>query len=350
MAVCSVIHSANLWLFALRMKYILSKNLSFICYINAFVRYHSCITGILLIWSKTYSMSVLSIKNLTKNYGKLRAVDGLNLEIEKGHVYGLLGPNGSGKTTTLGIILDVLRQDDGTYEWFEGAYGEHARMKIGAILETPNFYPYLNASENLDIIRRIKGVSTVDYDDLLEVVNLAHRKKSAFRTYSLGMKQRLAIAATMIGDPEVLIFDEPTNGLDPQGIAEVRNILSRIASMGNTVLMASHILDEVEKICDHVAIIKNGKLLATGPIGAILSQDLIIEIDAVNRESLQVLLNNHPAVKTAVNKGEWIECTVDESESIEAFSKSIFDQGIIPTRMVARKSRLEEEFLQITSN
>jgi len=198
-------------------------------------------------------MSVLSIKNLTKSYGKLTAVDGLNLEIEKGHIYGLLGPNGSGKTTTLGIILDILRPDDGTYEWFEGEYGDKARMKIGAILETPNFYPYLNASENLDIVRRIKRVSNVDYDELLEVVNLAHRKKSAFRTYSLGMKQRLAIAATMIGDPEVLIFDEPTNGLDPQGIAEVRNILSRIASMGNTVIMASHILDEVEKICDHVA-------------------------------------------------------------------------------------------------
>jgi len=268
-------------------------------------------------------MSVLSIKNLTKSYGKLTAVDGLNLEIEKGHIYGLLGPNGSGKTTTLGIILDILRPDDGTYEWFEGEYGDKARMKIGAILETPNFYPYLNASENLDIVRRIKRVSNVDYDELLEVVNLAHRKKSAFRTYSLGMKQRLAIAATMIGDPEVLIFDEPTNGLDPQGIAEVRNILSRIASMGNTVIMASHILDEVEKICDHVAIIKNGRLLATGPIGAILSNDLIIEVNAVNRDSLESLLKNHPSVKTVASKKDWIECTVDESESVEAFSKSL---------------------------
>ena len=295
-------------------------------------------------------MSVLSIKNLTKSYGKLKAVDGLNLEIEKGHIYGLLGPNGSGKTTTLGIILDVLRQEEGTYQWFDGIYGENARMKIGAILETPNFYPYLNASENLDIIRRIKGVSKVDYDELLEVVNLAHRKKSAFRTYSLGMKQRLAIAATMIGDPEVLIFDEPTNGLDPQGIAEVRNILSRIASMGNTVLMASHILDEVEKICDHVAIIKNGKLLATGPIGAILSNDLIIEVDAIERSSLEMALMNHPAVKTIVPKSDWIECTVDEGVSVEGFSRALYDQGIIPIRMVARKSRLEEEFLQITSN
>jgi ABC-2 type transport system ATP-binding protein len=295
-------------------------------------------------------MPVLSINNLTKSYGSLTAVDGLNLEIEKGHVYGLLGPNGSGKTTTLGIILDILRQDEGTYEWFDGAYGEDARIKIGAILETPNFYPYLNAAENLDIVRRIKGVDKVKFDELLEIVNLAHRKKSAFRTYSLGMKQRLAIAATMIGDPEVLIFDEPTNGLDPQGIAEVRKILSEIASKGNTVIMASHILDEVEKICDHVAIIKNGRMLASGPIGAIMSKDTIIEINAQNNEALHDLLKNHPAVKTVHRKLEWIECTVDESESIESFSRSIYDQGIVPTRIVARKTRLEEEFLQITSS
>ena len=295
-------------------------------------------------------MSVLSIKNLTKSYGKLTAVDGLNLEIEKGHIYGLLGPNGSGKTTTLGIILDILRPDDGTYEWFGGAYGENARLKIGAILETPNFYPYLNASENLDIVRRIKGVSHVDYDELLEVVNLAHRKKSAFRTYSLGMKQRLAIAATMIGDPEVLIFDEPTNGLDPQGIAEVRNILSRIASMGNTVIMASHILDEVEKICDHVAIIKNGKLLATGPMGAIMSKDTTIEIDAIDRDRLLSVLVNHPLVKKMLPTKEWMECLIDENASIDEFSRSLYQKGIIPTRIVARKRKLEEEFLQITSN
>ena len=294
--------------------------------------------------------NLLEVNNVSKYFGDFKALNDVSISIPKGSIFGLLGPNGSGKSTTLGIILDVLRQEEGTYQWFDRIYGENARMKIGAILETPNFYTYLNASENLDIIRRIKGVSKVDYDELLEVVNLAHRKKSAFRTYSLGMKQRLAIAATMIGDPEVLIFDEPTNGLDPQGIAEVRNILSRIASMGNTVLMASHILDEVEKIYDHVAIIKNGKLLATGPIGAILSNDLIIEVDAIKRSSLEMALMNHPAVKTIVPKSDWFECTVDEGVSVEGFSRALYDQGIIPIRMVARKSRLEEEFLQITSN
>ncbi len=295
-------------------------------------------------------MPVLSIRNLTKSYGKIKAVNDLSLEIEKGHVYGLLGPNGSGKTTTLGILLDILRPDHGSYEWFEGAYGEDARIHIGAILETPNFYPYLNAAENLDIVRRIKGIDHVNYDELLEVVNLAHRKKSAFRTYSLGMKQRLAIAATMIGDPQVLIFDEPTNGLDPQGIAEVRNILSRIADMGNTVIMASHILDEVEKICSHVAIIKNGRMLATGPIGAILSNDTTVEIDATDRQSLIDALGSNEYVKSFIEKKNWIECLISEEIAIDRFSKSLYAGGIVPTRLVGRKRRLEEEFLEITSN
>lgn len=293
-------------------------------------------------------MAVLDIRNLTKRYGKIKAINQLSLSIEKGNVYGLLGPNGSGKTTTLGIILDILRADEGSYEWFDGAYGEHARIHIGAILETPNFYPYLTASENLEIVRQIKGAPKSNFDELLEMVNLAHRKKSAFRTYSLGMKQRLAIAATMIGDPQVLIFDEPTNGLDPQGIAEVRVILKRIADMGNTVIMASHILDEVEKICSHVAIIKNGVLLATGPVGSILSNDVTIEIDAYDRNALITKLSELSYVNSVNQKKEWTECLIDEDVDITQFSKELYEMGIVPTRLVARKRRLEEEFLEIT--
>ena len=211
-------------------------------------------------------MTVLQISGLTKKYGKITALKSLDLKIEQGNVYGLLGPNGSGKTTTLGIILGILKQDDGSFSWFGDKYGDQYRLKIGAILETPNFYPYLNADENLEIIRHIKNDQNADFTELLTMVNLVDRRKSNFSTYSLGMKQRLAIAATLIGEPEVLIFDEPTNGLDPQGIAEVREILKKIANTGKTVIMASHILDEVEKICSHVAIIKKGQLLATGPV------------------------------------------------------------------------------------
>jgi len=295
-------------------------------------------------------MAVLEISNLTKSYGKVKALDNLNLTIEAGNIYGLLGPNGSGKTTTLGIILDILRQDSGTYTWFDNAYSDKSRLRIGSILETPNFYPYMNAAQNLEIVRQIKKVDHVDFDELLELVNLYHRRKSAFRAYSLGMKQRLAIAATLIGDPDVLIFDEPTNGLDPQGIAEVRTILKRIAGQGNSVIMASHILDEVEKICSHVAIIKKGKLLATGPVGAILNNDITIEIASADMDLLSSVLSDKSYVSKMSRMPEWIECQVDETMDVSKFSNDMYQSGVPPTRLVARKRRLEEEFLEITKD
>jgi len=293
-------------------------------------------------------MEVLSIKNLSKSYSKLKALDGLNLVIEPGQIMGLLGPNGSGKTTTLGIILGILKQDSGDYTWFENKYKNKHRLRIGSILETPNFFPYLNADENLNIVRQIKNVPKQEFDELLELVQLKTRRKSNFRTYSLGMKQRLAIAATLIGDPDVVIFDEPTNGLDPQGIMEVRSVLSKIASRGKTVLMASHILDEVEKICTHVTIIKRGKLLATGPVGSILSNDLTIEVASQNTDLLIGYLRSREYVKNINPKEKIVECQVDESIDISEFSKSIFESGITLTHLVARKKRLEEAFLEIT--
>ncbi len=293
-------------------------------------------------------MLALNIQNLSKSYGRIQAVKDLNLEIETGTVYGILGPNGSGKTTTLGMILDIIRPNTGSYEWFEGNYGVDHRKKIGAILETPNFYPYLNAPENLEIIRRIKGAPKQNFDELLELVNLSHRKKSKFRTYSLGMKQRLAIAATLIGKPKVLIFDEPTNGLDPQGIAEVRNILTEIAGMGNTVIMASHILDEVEKICSHVAILKEGNLLAKGLVGSILSDDVTVEIGSVDLDALVEVLYALPEVSNISRKAKWLECTIPSDQNAERINQKLFKKGIIVNHLVSRKRRLEEEFLEIT--
>ena len=299
---------------------------------------------------KSTNMAVLEVQNLSKSYGRIKALDQLNLTIEAGNLYGILGPNGSGKTTTLGVILDILKPDSGSYTWFDGAYGDKFRLRIGSILETPNFYPYMNAPQNLEIVRQIKKVDEINVDELLELVNLAHRKRSKFRTYSLGMKQRLAIAATLIGDPDVLIFDEPTNGLDPQGIAEVRGILTRIAGMGKSVIMASHILAEVEKICSHVAIIKKGRLLATGPVGAILSNDITIEVASEDMEQLQRVLSSKPYVTRIEKVGGWYECLVNEDVNVTEFSRALFNDEVTPTRLVARKRRLEEEFLEITKN
>jgi len=292
--------------------------------------------------------TILEIKGLTKKYGPVTALNNLNLTIESGNIYGLLGPNGSGKTTTLGIILGILRQDGGDFTWFDGRYGDKYRMPIGAILETPNFYPYLDADDNLDIIADIKKVDKPDITKLLELVNLAHRRKSKFRTYSLGMKQRLAIAATLIGDPDVVIFDEPTNGLDPEGIAEVRNILLKVADTGKTVIMASHILDEVEKICSHVAILKNGRLLATGPVGSILNDDITIEVAADDMGALAIWLSEVPWINSVTEVRGILECGAENSKTGSDLNKLAYERGIQLSHIVTRKRRLEEEFLEIT--
>ena len=293
-------------------------------------------------------MNVLQIKDLSKSYGKIKAVDKLNLTIEPGQIYGILGPNGSGKTTTLGMITGILQSDSGSYTWFENK-SENPLKKIGTILETPNFFPYLNADENLEIVRHIKGTDDRNFDKILTTVNLIGRRKSKFSTYSLGMKQRLAIAATLVGDPDVLIFDEPTNGLDPQGIADVRTTLTDIANTGRTVILASHILDEVEKICTHVAIIKNGTLLATGSVGSILSSDKSIEIAAAEDAALENWLKANPRIKSIKKDGFFFDCSVEEDYEVIEMSKALSQLQIYPTHLVVRKKKLEEEFLQIIS-
>ena len=294
-------------------------------------------------------MVALKIDQLSKRYGTVQALNQLSLEINYGEIYGILGPNGSGKTTTLAILLDVIKSDSGTFTWFGGKYGNDARRHIGAILETPNFYPYLNAKENLDIIAQIKQAPDYPLDYLLELVDLKHRQGSLFRTYSLGMKQRLAIAASLIGDPDVLIFDEPTNGLDPQGIAEVRATILKIAQQGKTILFASHILDEVEKICSHVAIIKKGNLMATGTVGSIINQNFLIEIKSTNLENLQQIFEHHPMVNQISKDGEFLVLQVEEDTSIEAINQYAFSKNIILTHLKKRRKSLEAEFLEIIS-
>ncbi len=211
--------------------------------------------------------TILTINNLTKKFGNLTAVDNLSFSIERGNVYGILGPNGSGKSTTLGIVLNVVNETSGDFHWFDGSGTTHAALKkVGAIIERPNFYPYMTAFQNLELVCKIKGVSKDKIKEKLELVALADRKNSKFDTFSLGMKQRLAIASALLNDPEILILDEPTNGLDPQGIHQIREIIKKIASEGTTILLASHLLDEVEKVCSHVVILRKGKSLYTGSV------------------------------------------------------------------------------------
>ncbi|MBK9014902.1 MAG: ATP-binding cassette domain-containing protein [Saprospiraceae bacterium] len=294
-------------------------------------------------------MAVLQINGLTKRYGAITAVNNLNLLIEAGNVYGILGPNGSGKTTTLGSVLGIIRPDSGTYTWFDGQYGTDERMHIGSLLETPNFYPYLSPVKNLEITAHIKKIASPKIDPLLELVNLAQRRDSPFSTFSFGMKQRLAIASALIGDPEVLIFDEPTNGLDPQGIAEVREIILRIAAEGKTIIMASHILDEVEKVCSHVAIIKRGKLLASGEVGAILSNDRQVDIAAEDLGRLRELLAGFVGVNSITEKNKLLQLQVSPELTATQLNKLAFDNGLVVSHLVMKPKSLESEFLEITA-
>ena len=295
-------------------------------------------------------MKVLEIENVSKSYGKHKALKSLNLTLERGNVYGLLGPNGSGKTTTLGIILGVLKADEGQFTWFEEKYEPFPRLKVGAILETPNFYPYLNAIDNLRIVQHIKRSPQDDLESLLKWVNLYERRKSNFKSYSLGMKQRLAIAAALIGEPDVLIFDEPTNGLDPQGIAEIREIILKIADEGKTIFMASHILDEVEKICSHVAILKNGNLIAEGPVGTILGDSVILELGANSDMETKLLswIDDREDMELMNKDGAIFLVAIESDCDPEGVNRDAFENGLTLSHLKIRKRSLEEEFLSIT--
>lgn len=295
-------------------------------------------------------MTILTTHQLTKQFGHLIAVNQLNLNIQQGQVLGLLGPNGSGKTTTLGMVLGITQPTSGTYTWFGGKYGNKERIHIGTLLETPNFYPYMSARKNLEIVALIKKQGKEDIDKILDIVNLSDRADTKFKTFSLGMKQRLAIAGAMIADPQVLILDEPTNGLDPEGIAEVRSIVQRITQSGKTIIMASHILDEVEKTCSHVAIIKKGNLLASGTVGAILTSDKLIEIAIEDMSQIQSLKAFFPQnIKKIEEEKDYLVLTLPEDGwGAAQFNRAAFEHGITLTRILERKQSLEAEFLEIT--
>ncbi|UAY54104.1 ABC transporter ATP-binding protein [Arachidicoccus terrestris] len=295
------------------------------------------------------SDNVLSIQSLSKSYGTLQALAAVSFDVPKGSIYGILGPNGSGKTTLLGILTDVLRPDNGQFTLLEEPDPVSARKRIGTLLETPNFYPYLSAYKNLEISAAIKGVSTMEIDPVLDRVGLLARKHSKFSTFSLGMKQRLAIGSALLGNPEMLILDEPTNGLDPNGIAEIRNLIKGLSQEGRTVLMASHLLDEVEKVCTHVAIIKNGKLLASGSVGEVLASDDVIALRAADLERLAEIL---PGVKGYVSQDRLESRILLHADlgtsSLEEINRYCFEHGVVLEHLALQRASLEAKFLEIT--
>lgn len=294
--------------------------------------------------------TILSIQNLNKRFGLLQAVKNVSLEIHKGNVYGILGPNGSGKSTTLGIVLNVVNKTSGEYSWFGGKMETHeALKKVGAIIERPNFYPYMTAEENLKLVCKIKNINYSKVEEKLIVVGLLERKDSKFSTFSLGMKQRLAIASALLNDPEILILDEPTNGLDPQGIHQIRDIIRRIASQGTTILLASHLLDEVEKVCSHVLVLRKGEILYSGTVDGMTSNEGFFELQSDDNAALKAVLSSHPSVEKIVEEEDKIWVYLHGPLEASALNKFLAEKNIYLNHLVKRKNSLEEQFLELTN-
>ncbi len=295
---------------------------------------------------------VLSLSNITKSYGSVQALKDVSFAVPEGSVFGILGPNGSGKTTLLSIILDVLKAKSGTFLWFGQPGSPDQRKKIGSLLETPNFYHYLSAVDNLKVTQSISGRgSNADIIDVLKKVKLYERRRSRFKTYSLGMKQRLAIGASLLGAPKVLVLDEPTNGLDPVGIAEMRELIVELKALGHTIIMASHLLDEVEKVCTHVAILKTGTLITTGEVNEVMQDEDIVEVGAENLENLVAVLQHFSnGVRLDAVSGTVQFSLSKGTANLEEVNAFCFSKGIVLKHLLLKKKRLEARFFELTNN
>ncbi len=291
---------------------------------------------------------VLKVENLNKSYGNVHALKGLSFEVTAGSVYGFLGPNGSGKTTTMAILLGILSADSGQFSWFGNGQDDANRMRLGALLETPNFYPYLSARQNLKVTGLIKNVDNLEtrINEVIERVGLVGRDTDKFKTYSLGMKQRLAIASALLNDPEILVLDEPTNGLDPQGIADIRELISSIANDGKTIIIASHILDEIEKVCTHVAIMQNGQLLSTGTLGEILGGQTNVTVASEDLNALSNAIGELSWAKVSRNTGKELIVEIEKDHSTTMLNKALFEKGVILNTLKTDQKNLESIFLE----
>lgn len=290
--------------------------------------------------------NVLSIRGLTKNFGRLCAVNKLNLEVNRGEVFGMLGPNGSGKTTTLGMLMGVINPTAGDFSWFGQPPTNQIRKKIGAVLEHPIFYPYLSGQKNLELMAMIKEAPVSNIPKVLELVELSTRKDDKYKTYSLGMKQRLAIASALLNDPIVLILDEPTNGLDPMGIAEIREIIKKIAQDGKTIILASHLLDEVQKVCSHFAVLRRGNLVHAGPVDAVGHGEETVEVVAFH-DDLGLILENFPGTLGVKKEQQHFVVKMKDNFHSQDINRYLFEKGIVATHLLTQKKSLEKQFLEI---
>ncbi len=295
-------------------------------------------------------MNIIETRGLTKRYPRQVAVDRIGFTVEAGQVFGFLGPNGSGKTTTIGMLLGIITPTAGEIRLFglSGRSGLHrARQRVGATLENPNFYPYLSGLDNLRVVANVKRVGRRDIDKALELVGLTARRKDRYSTYSLGMKQRLAVAATMLGDPELIVLDEPANGLDPEGMREIREIIGELAARGKTIFLSSHLLYEVERTCTHVAIIRRGRIIRQGSVADIVSGAVVAEIGGGDATALAAIASGYPAATIVEAEGDVVRVTL-EDDDLAALNRFIADRGVYLSRLGLRRQSLEDAFMELT--
>ena len=294
---------------------------------------------------------VVRTEHLTKHYGKLVAVDDLNLEVRRGQIFGFLGPNGAGKTTTMCMMLGLIAPTSGNIEIFGLSVKSNLADilgKIGAVMESPGFYPYLSGWDNLRVFARIsRNVTDNRMKEVLNLVDLADRAKDKFSGYSQGMKQRLAIACALLHDPEFIIFDEPTSGLDPAGMKEIRELLIRLGQEGKTIFLNSHLLHEVELVCNHVAIIKEGKVIASGAPNDLIKHGDTLQIRVTDIDKAVALLNEEDWVSSITREGDLLILKAPTERATD-ISALLAKNGVFVSEMKAREDSLESIFLELT--
>jgi len=297
-------------------------------------------------------MSLLEVSHLSKQYGSRWAIRDLTFSVETGQICGILGPNGSGKTTTLGILLGCTRPTSGTYGWLDTMGSDVVRTQIGALLEKPTFYPWLQAEANLQLTAVIRGITGRHaIEKALDQVGLLPHRQTLYQKFSLGMKQRLGIAAALLGEPPILVLDEPTNGIDAEGIAHMRALFMDFASRGKTLLVSSHILDEIEKICSHVVILNRGAIVAQGPIQEVLQAEATIEIAASDMDTLQRILTESTLIETCTKAGDVFRILPrDTACTVEEINRMLVSHHIFASHLIRRKQSLEHHFLSLVSS
>ena len=295
-------------------------------------------------------MNVIETRGLTKRYGDVLAVNDISFTVEPGQIFGFLGPNGCGKTTTIGMLLGIITPSAGEVRLLglTGRDGLHAaRQKIGATLETPNFYPYLSGWDNLRIVGNLKGIDRRSIEETLDLVGLLARRKDKFQGYSLGMKQRLALAATLLGDPQLVILDEPANGLDPDGMREIRELIVALGARGKTVFVSSHLLNEVERTCTHVAILRKGTIVRQASVLELLKTATIVELRGADPEPMRAAAAAYPQASSVTVRGESVVVQLRDDDPA-SLNRWLAGQGVFVSYLAPQRFSLEEAFIDLT--